>query len=96
MQISPTNILTWCLLPKSRHFTIFNKPRGGDMRKIVSREIVDDVVTSVSSPKGVTTFWLEKVHYDDGSSKVITREEITFAQNGHKNIFMMSVIAKRH
>ena len=66
------------------------------MRKIVSREIVDDIITTVSSSKGVTTFWLEKLHFDDGSCKVIAREEITFGQSGHKNIFMMSVMGKKH
>jgi hypothetical protein len=66
------------------------------MRKIVSREIVDDVVTSVTSSKGTTSYWLEKIVYSDGTSETIVREEVTFGYRPVRGQFRVLDLGKKH
>lgn len=66
------------------------------MKKVINRRIVDDVVTTICSPKGVTTFWIEKLDYADGTSEVLTREEVTFGSHSVKGRFMLLDCGKRH
>jgi hypothetical protein len=66
------------------------------MRKIVSREIVDDVVTSVTSKTGVMSYWLEKVVFSDGTSETVVREEVTFGYRPIRGQFRVLDLGKRH
>lgn len=66
------------------------------MKKVVNRRIVDDVITTVSSPKGVTAFWIEKIDFSDGTSEVLTREETTFGYHSVRGRFMLLDCGKRH
>jgi hypothetical protein len=75
---------------------ILTFPKGGYMKKVVNRQIIDDVFTTVSSPKGVTTYWTEKLNYEDGTSDVLSRKETTFGFHSIKGHFMLLDCGKRH
>ena len=64
------------------------------MKIIVKSEIVDGVITTVESRKGITSFWIEKIFYEDGSYEYVTRNKTTFNYHSSKSTLVMLEMGK--
>jgi hypothetical protein len=69
---------------------------GGEVKNIIKTEVLDNVTTTIASPKGVTTTWLQKVFYEDGSSEIVVREQATFGYASHKGVYLLVNGGRRH